>query len=183
MKKLFNHVMIDLETLSTKSNATICSIGAIEFDIETGEIGRQFHEKVQIQSCLDLGCHIDGLTIEWWLKQSDKARTELVREAKPVGQVLFKLSHWMSELAPDFGVWANGKGFDLPILISAFERVGQRPPWNYWQERDVRTLAMLSPIPKEKRVFKGEKHDALDDCKNQIDLVSSVYQHIKKVAI
>ena len=45
------HIMVDLETMGRNSNAVICSIGAVEFDINTGQTGREFFAKVDIQSC------------------------------------------------------------------------------------------------------------------------------------
>ena len=54
------HVMLDLETMGRDSNAVICSIGVVEFDINTGETGREFFAKVDIQSCLDRGLTVNG---------------------------------------------------------------------------------------------------------------------------
>jgi DNA polymerase III epsilon subunit-like protein len=38
------HVMLDLETMGKRAGCAIVSIGAVEFDINTGEIGRTFCE-------------------------------------------------------------------------------------------------------------------------------------------
>ena len=45
--------MVDLETMSTRSNAAICSIGAVKF--EGKEILDTFYCTVDIKSCKDCG--------------------------------------------------------------------------------------------------------------------------------
>ena len=53
-ERLFSHLMLDLETMGTKSNSAIISIGAVEFDILTGKTGREFYRNVSLQSCISL---------------------------------------------------------------------------------------------------------------------------------
>ncbi len=36
----FGHLMLDIETMGTESFSSIVSIGALEFDIETGKTGK-----------------------------------------------------------------------------------------------------------------------------------------------
>ena len=36
------HVMIDIETMGNMSHSAIVSVGAVRFDLETGEIGEKF---------------------------------------------------------------------------------------------------------------------------------------------
>lgn len=49
-----NHVMLDIETLGNQSNSVITSLGAVEFNLETGETGREFWQNIDVQSCLDV---------------------------------------------------------------------------------------------------------------------------------
>ena len=44
--KKFGNIMVDLETLSTHTNASIIEIAAVEFNKETGEIGHIFHQSI-----------------------------------------------------------------------------------------------------------------------------------------
>ena len=57
------NVMVDLETLGNGSESVIISIGAVEFDPETGELGREFYKVVDAQSCVDAGLKIDASTV------------------------------------------------------------------------------------------------------------------------
>jgi len=51
----YTDVMLDLETMGRKSNSALVSIGAVEFNLETGETGKEFYEVIDLQSCLDVG--------------------------------------------------------------------------------------------------------------------------------
>lgn len=46
--KTFGHVMLDLETMGTKSNTALTSIGAVEFNIQTGECGKEFYSTIYL---------------------------------------------------------------------------------------------------------------------------------------
>lgn len=37
----FHHLMLDIETMGNESFSSIVSIGALEFNIETGELGKE----------------------------------------------------------------------------------------------------------------------------------------------
>lgn len=76
------HMMLDLETMGNKSNSVILSVGAVMFDIETGEIGEYFYERIEFQSALDVGLKINADTVEWWMKQSDEARAQLFEKPR-----------------------------------------------------------------------------------------------------
>ncbi len=54
-ERKFKHLMLDIETMGNESYSAITSIGAVEFDIETGETGDEFYVVVGLQSCLDAG--------------------------------------------------------------------------------------------------------------------------------
>ena len=58
------HVVVDLETLSTNSNACIVSIGACL--VENLEITDTFYCNVDGRTCKEAGLHIDPDTIKWW---------------------------------------------------------------------------------------------------------------------
>lgn len=66
------HVMIDLETLSSKSNAAIVAIGAVMFDAYGPH--SNFYCQVDAKDCQRRGMDIDADTVMWWFKQSQAAR-------------------------------------------------------------------------------------------------------------
>ena len=49
-EKVFNHLMVDIETLGTAPNACITSIAAVPFNLATGETGTPFFEQISFES-------------------------------------------------------------------------------------------------------------------------------------
>lgn len=170
--------MVDLETMGQGNKAAICAIAALEFDISSGAIGRRFYEKVSLQSSMDHGLEVDASTIIWWLEQSEAARTELLLNARPLPQVLFKLKHWLaaSPFAEELQIWGNGATFDPVILGNAFKAVGKEVPWDFKRVRDMRTMLMLFPMVKDYIHFRGTRHRADADCVYQVEVVSEIFR-------
>lgn len=173
-----DNVMIDIETLGNVSNSVIVSIGAIKFDMATGENGECFYQTIDIDSCLKKGMIVTGSTIRWWLSQSQEARDQLINgENTPIEQALDNLSEFIS---PNDIVWSNGLRFDISLLSDAYNLMGKSIPWDFRNERDVRTLVSFAPEIKRRKVdeFKSTKHHALHDCALQIQYCSEIYNKI-----
>jgi exodeoxyribonuclease VIII len=179
--KNLGHLMLDLETMGNNYGSVICSIGAVEFDLASGDIGRKFYEKVSIQSCLDLGLRVTGSTIEWWLAQSEEARKELYdKNGKNITEVLYLFRTFLELLGTEnLQVWGNGVRFDLSILESAYRASRKENPWKYVLERDVRTLVSFAPDIKNNWMRTGIHHNPIDDCINQIGYCSAIYNKLK----
>lgn len=176
IKKL-GHLMLDLETLGNKSNSAILSIGAVEFDLETGELGREFYQRIDLQSCLDRGLIVNGSTFYWWLTQNENARREVAKGGENLLVALQKFSVFASQLG-DFQIWGNGVRFDVGILEDAYVACGvQEMPWNFRNERDVRTLVSFAPNIKEHFPFHGIAHNPIDDCKYQIAYCHAIWEN------
>lgn len=178
--------MPDIETLSTATNATILTLGACAFNIDTGEIVGKFHVQFSLEDQIKYGRHICKNTVEWWKKQSQEAQEEAFNQndALPIPVAVQKLDDWvvsMRKLDPTMkaNMWANDPDFDLVILTSMFRDVGKEPPWQYWESRSVRTMKMIGEklklaLPKRE----GTHHNALDDAIYQATLVSTVWNAI-----
>lgn len=166
-----NHVMIDIETMGTGTDAAIVAIGAVLFDPETEQLGDTFYAKVDLADAVKCGGKIDADTVLWWLKQGEEARNEITSGARgSIDSALDGLSDFIVDNTPTEArqVWANGASFDLPILTSAFARTYFAPaPWKFWQERCYRTLKNLRPDIKAVAPAGNVKHNALDDAKAQ----------------
>lgn len=186
-----HNVMIDIETLSTSKNAVILSLGAVFFDLATGELGSSFYYTIKINSCIEYGLHVDPNTIEWWKKQSEEARKVLNDpDAEDLDQILHDFSDWISINTPDgkyIELWGNGPSFDCAILANAYSACGITPPWQYNKERCVRTMVelgrlVLSIDPKTTLELKGTSHNALDDASHQAKYVSAIFQALNAKA-
>lgn len=173
-KPQFNHVMVDLETLSTKPNAAIISIGAVTFNPATGELGKTLKVNIQMQSCIDAGLAVDGDTLEWWFKQSKEAQERATQNAVPLlsGLKLFR-DFLIYNASTNPHIWGNGSDFDNVILGNAYAATGQKAPWKYSKNRCYRSMKDLAPSIEMKR--EGVHHDALSDAISQAKHLLAIF--------
>lgn len=176
-------ISIDLETLSTRNDAAILSIGACYFDMQTGEIGKTFHRYINLEDNAQRG-HISADTVKWWLKQDEDARASITQDKGiNTGFALIDLKDFVP-FNKQAKFWSNGATFDLVILRNAFARCGQITPWQYWQERDTRTIVdiakRLGGTDVSKTPFTGTKHDALADAVHQAKYMNQAFRLISQ---
>ena len=181
------HVMVDLETMGKKHNAPIVAIGAVVFDPATGSIGESFYKVVCLESSVNWGAVIDPSTVIWWLKQSSEAGSAIVNDdAIPLQDALLQFREFVSDNVAGGSkkaqVWGNGASFDNSILRSSYDCIAEDYPWEYWNDRDVRTMVELGQAisfdPKTTIPFEGSRHNALADAIHQARYVSAIWQRI-----
>lgn len=181
------HVMVDLETMGKKHNAPIVAIGAVVFDPATGSIGESFYKVVCLESSVNWGAVIDPSTVIWWLKQSSEARSAIVNDdAISLQDALLQFREFVSDNVAGGSkkaqVWGNGASFDNSILRSSYDCIAEDYPWEYWNDRDVRTMVELGQAisfdPKTTIPFEGSRHNALADAIHQARYVSAIWQRI-----
>lgn len=183
------HVMVDLETMGKKPNAPIVSIGAVLFDPATGSLGETFYKVVSLESAVWWGAEIDPSMVIWWLKQSSEARSAIANDdAINLDDALIMFTDFILENIPGgrkkAQVWGNGATFDNAILRSSFDLACLDCPWDYWNDRDVRTMVELGRAigfdPKTSIPFEGDRHNALADAQHQARYVSAIWQRLIK---
>jgi hypothetical protein len=167
--------MLDLETMGNRSNTALVSIGAVEFNIETGETGREFYRVIDLQTCLDIGLKVQASTIYWWMQQDQKARERICAKGEHIQKVFGDFNFWMQDCVDKVRIWGNGARFDIGILEDAYVACQLKTPWYFRSERDVRTLVSFAPHVKENMPFEGVYHDPVDDCKHQIKYCSKIW--------
>lgn len=158
-------VMIDLETMSTRANAAIASIGAVRF--EDYKVVNEFYCTVDLLTCKEVGLHIDPVTINWWKQQSPDALRELRKGNISLHKALHDFREWFGPSS--IPVWGNGAAFDNVIMENAYLAIGEVRPWKYWDDRCYRTLASLFGFPKMPTGGEGVKHNALHDARFQTE--------------
>jgi exodeoxyribonuclease VIII len=175
-----NEVMIDIETLSTKNNALILTIGAIKFsrnkDIEPLESTVNFYKRISIKSCKKLNMDIDNDTVQWWNNQTKDARYEAIenKDRHDIKDVLIELTEFIKDCKY---IWANSPNFDCVILENAYRCCNLEIPWKYWNLRDCRTIYDLGNTSL-KSITTETKHNSLEDCYNQILCLNKAYKKI-----
>ena len=167
-------VMIDLESMGQTPRAAITSIGAVLFDPHSDWIGDTLHIHVNLQNCVSRGLLMDAGTVMWWMSQPEEARMTLIKgqaESVPLYVALCQLSTFTPK---DVDIWCNGASFDFAILRNAFDALDMDMAWNYWSERDLRTLKSIDPNLRITRT--GTHHNALHDAIHQARLTQHILQ-------
>lgn len=182
------HLMCDIETMSTRYDASILSIGAVIFnpyDLNTEDELREaptFKVNISIESNELEGRHISGGTVVWWLGQSQAARELLVTDTIGLHAALMRFNTWMNEQRPVMA-WANSPSFDLVILKHAFEQFKLRWPLHFAKERDVRTIRDAAfPNGDVPEIQIGTAHGALDDSIKQAMVVQACFSELRRSA-
>lgn len=169
-------VMIDLETLGTRPDAVILTIGAIKFDPYKHDVepGPGLYYRLDVDEQIALGRTVDDSTIEWWAQQDPKVRDEALGEGSERINVL-KLKHELNKfLVGAEYIWAQGPAFDIVMLEDLYRSQGWGFPWHFWQIRDSRTLFGVHGDPREKG--RDQAHNALMDCYYQAKAVQTIYK-------
>jgi len=168
-------VMVDLETLSTESNAAIISIGAVKFSYTMG-IQSKFKVNVSGKDCHRHGLHLCPDTIDWWSKQSQAAQDSWKQNPQSLTDAVDMFLEWWGE---DKNLWfyANGLSFDAPILRNAIQAVGKKQPWAYRHEMDLRTIYNMVGYDRNKRANSELLyHDALADAEYQTNELLKLFE-------
>jgi exodeoxyribonuclease VIII len=178
--------MVDLETMSTNSHASIVSIGAVKFDPH-GKVGvlgdpsnseyKPFFCTVDLVSCIDAGMHVSGQTVMWWLEQEKAAQTSLKGEPHwPIEKALGEFWIWFG--GTSVPTWGNGADFDCVVLNNAYERLHGAAPFTYHHRRCFRTMKALFPdVTYVKPVL---AHHALSDAEAQAVHLQKLFNFINQ---
>lgn len=173
-------VMLDLETLSTRPDATILTFGACKFNpFDQADITDGIYFRINVDEQIALDRHVDDNTIEWWGKQAEDVYAEAFSPEDRISLEQFaqELNRFIVGAK---NIWAQGPVFDIVILENLYRQLGIPAPWQFWQIRDSRTLLSTLGDPREKN--KAGLHNALEDAVSQAQAVQFVYNQYKITA-
>jgi len=166
--------MLDLETLSTRPDATILTFGACKFSpYNQDPIDKGIYFRINVDEQIALGSHVDDNTIAGWGEQADDVREEALGDDNRIGLEQFTQELNRFIVGCD-NIWAQGPVFDIVILENLYRRIGLPCPWQFWQIRDSRTLLSSLGDPREKN--KAGLHNALEDAVSQAQAVQFVFK-------
>jgi len=186
------HVMIDIETLGTRPDAVVLSVGAVAFRpfATAGEFvlveKAEFHRFLDIDEQVRDGRTIDVDTIKFWLHNKGTLVSILLEEKSSQFDMLSGLRQFLEVYKPK-RLWARGPQFDQVILENMISANNLPPLWEYWRWMDMRTLVRISDAviceddASAIRQMTGPrvKHDALDDAKNQAILTARYLKYLQ----
>ena len=170
-------IMLDLESLGTRPDCAILTIGAVKFDPYTPDsFGDSLYHRIDVDEQLALGREIQEDTLRWWSTQADDVREEALGEGNRVSlETLYKdLNRFCVGVD---AIWCQGPAFDIVILENIYRQMGWPTPWQFWQIRDSRTLFQVHGDPREKG--KAGLHNALEDCISQAQGVQQIFHALK----
>lgn len=173
-----DHIMIDNETLSTRPDAVILSIGAVKFDPYSDEVDNGgFYAVVSISSNLDAGRHISESTLQWWMQQSEGARKVFSEPSISLPDALNSLTEWID--GPNYKIWSNGASFDIPMIEHAYATHGADTPWKFWNANCFRTIKNLPACKNAVKVPNPLAHNALADALTQAKQLQEYFKVLK----
>lgn len=181
--KYFFDFSFDIETLGTRGDAAILSIGICPFNRGTGETGPEFYREINLDSAIKYGS-ITGDTLAWWIRQGEGAR-RLFAEGKRDGimNVLLAMEEYIKKTSGDCDeiyVWGNGATFDIAIIENTWTTLmAGEVPWKYWGIRDLRTLVDAAGLDKNEIAFEGVAHNAAADARHQAKIAIACFQRLR----
>lgn len=174
-------VMIDLETLGTKNDCVVVSIGACKFNPEKQKIESTFYMIFEMQDQLDRGRVIQADTLKWWFRQENAAQKVFHDQAKNPTMILNTFATWLKTVSPnskELKVWGNGSTFDISIMEHMYNQYNIKCPWPYNGVMDLRTFRRFM-ANNDKVPNLGTKHNALDDAIAQAEFVMNYLKPIQ----
>lgn len=183
-------VMLDIESLSTEPNGVLIQISAIPFQIEGDSpfaSGQTWNEFISPKSCIEAGLEVNADTMKWWFKQEDHIQHRVLGKAISEGGkltfVLDTFSNWLKSLeekAEKVFIWGYPATSDMAWLQNAYKAAKLPYPVAYNRTRCLGTLADLYWERTGLKLSEQSKtqinHDALQDCKAQIEMVQIAYK-------
>src|SRR5690606_25083778 len=127
------------------------------------------------QQQLNAGRTVSAATIDWWMQQSDEARSVFnapaVSTPFEVVEGLERFTGFVDSCFGCDGLWGNGSDFDNAMLASLYRTFGIKQPWSHKANRCYRTMvaALSAQLPEggPSLIRQGTYHNALDDAKTQ----------------
>lgn len=192
-EELDTHIMVDCELAGHPNliKPAITQIGAIFFDIETGEEHSRSEVFPSLKSCLDHGLVQDHVTTQWVERNCPQVLEKSQESTVTLKEALEAFTAWIERCKRAtydaiiksggrywFGstlLWANGSMQDNRWLHFAYETCELKQPVIFWQYKCAMT-ANYTANKITKRNFRREpdldrqrqKHDAVQDCLHQI---------------
>lgn len=176
-------VMIDIETLGLVPRAVVTQIGVMPFDFQQPIYSSGINVSVDASSSLMNGGIVQAESLYWTAENNLKSLINTSHKSS-LYNALILVGEYIKDVNPTF-VWAKGPQFDCIILESWYNYFNIPVPWTYNQLRDVRTLEFLArsfeiDIGEIYDRYKDGLHDALHDCKLQIEVCKKVMENVSK---
>ena len=143
------HVVIDLETLGTRPGSVILQIGAVAFQLNYSGLSSGTGCDIYIDPLQSkaAGFTEDSSTRDWWNNQNPETRKVVFAGTTSPFQALIEFNTYMKGFGDKRSVyvWGNSPRFDCGLLEAYYQHYALEIPWEFRNERDLRTLAAMFP--------------------------------------
>ena len=184
-------IVLDLETAGNRPGCAILSIGAVAHvpGRPLDEV-EEYYATIDLESCQGAGLQIGAGTLAWWLEQDFATRAEAFSGTQSLQYVLVTFADWLKSVESPGGIEIYGKGpsFDCAILAAAYAATGQKTPWDFRDERCVRTVMAeakrilgedgLSELIVRPEVPHHALHDARAEMRTLINIRWAIDRHL-----
>lgn len=148
-------ITFDFETCSTAPDAAPMQLGAIAWNRHSKDehpflLDDTFNVGIDLRTCVTNGFSFDQSTVNWWNKQSELAKINVLAEdAMPVDTAYLMFCKWIVSTLKKYNaenvcLWCQGQDFDFPILKTITRKFGLQMPIHQHYFRDCRTFILES---------------------------------------
>lgn len=177
-----HHLVLDLETLSLKTDARVLSIGAVGLDGQF-QIVSHFYAPLKIEWLLNPEYSVDANTFNWWMQQSSEARAALdIENGLTPSDAVDRFNWWIKANGDPstMNVWGNGPEFDVVILKHLFQRNHTDWPFIYNRVQSIRTIRLLDDVLGLDAIWEKARveHHALYDAEAEALFLQDVMKRL-----
>lgn len=174
-----NNSMIDIETLDTRPDAIVFQVAMVVFT-DDGEIIEEELFHIDMLPQIMKGRTMDPETQKWWMERPKDAW-----EREPWSLVsverMFSIIRLQMKTHKVGYVWSNSPSFDAVIMRSLAEDFGIEMPWTFRSDFDLRTVRKVAGLLGFEPENYMTTHNALQDCKDQVDLAAFCLARFREV--
>ena len=168
-------IMIDLEFLSQKPDASVIQIAALIFGEDTRSSPTLDINTFNVY-INEINGSVDMSTLQFWVQQIKTGQhhtfNQVERAGKITNEALYAFEKWI-EMQEYDRIWCKGS-LDFPILSTLFRSRGWNLPWDWWKEHELRTVLHVAEVDNP-----NGGHDALEDCKVQAQALMSALEVLR----
>lgn len=166
--------MFDVETLGNTGNFVTLSLAAVQFDINSMEIGRKKVFYFPIEESIKSGMVIDKSTLLWWLDNDISIfKRQITGSEKTLKESFEDVIRFFQEVNPE-RVWASAS-LDYQALENLSFATGLKNPVSYNKRLCTRTVKAITKFTETGR---PNSHDPMDDCMLEIKRLISCLKDI-----
>lgn len=169
-------IMIDIETLGRKNDASIREVGLVAFT-QDGDIKETLQLSVSPEVWNTHSRTFSGETVLWLLS---KGSVDSNFNCENYEVLTDRIDGFFKKHnGSDTRVWSKGH-MDLEVLKDLYEELGKPLPWSFWQPRDMRTLMDFCTVSSETPI--EPTHKAVDDAIVQTNVLCKMMQKLSDMS-